>query len=146
MTNKPIIHFGRFNPGYKDYDLFDLLHKDGLYVRLWLSGDESKIKNYFQSSEISINVGKYDMADVLNYAGCFCLLPYKEVTQSAALVESIQCGFIPIIPDIPGFYEFLPKNIFQRNYYKKTEDIYNFINSCDVKHELANLEVLIHGY
>ena len=141
-----VVHFGRFAPGYKNYSILDFLARSGINVHCWLSGDHNDIKNYFKSSAVNLNIGFYCTNVIKSYNYDLCILPYKSCTQSGVLIEAIDLGFIPIVPNLDCFHEFLPPSIFARLYYTNESDLLTNISSIDFKSNKQCLEYLRYDH
>ena len=137
-----IVHFGRFAPGYKDYSILDLLAKSGLNVHCWLSGNPNDIKNHFQSTTINLYIGVYCTNVIKSFNFELCILPYRSCTQSGVLVEAIDLGFIPIVPDLECFHEFLPPQVFSELYYTNQIDLPTNIMAMDFQSNKQYLQYL----
>lgn len=139
-----IVHFGRFAPGYKDYSILNIVGESGINVHCWLSGKLGKVHNYFTSSNINLHLGKYDINMIQSLDIPFCILPYRTCSQSGVLIESLKLGFIPFVPDLICFHEFLPKYVFKDLYFLNTQDLLNKFNNIDALSIRQSINYLVN--
>lgn len=142
--NTNIFHWGRFEPLYKDYSLFNKI-SSRYNVTLYLSN----FSGFNFNTNINIVSGYYSDEVLKQNTGSICLLPYLSVTQSGVLPESIQLGYVPIVPNLYEFDEFLPYKYFSFLYYESSnpDSLFSVLSFCssNTSFVLSELRFLHNG-